>query len=149
MCIAAVGDNEQSGVEFAPAGVGLCRHPYPVLEHGEARDPRRAQQLRGGDSAEPAHERGADDAVRHDIAQCLLPGVASVEVGHASTAPVGNVDAQDGCGVVPRNVRPHADALEDAPRAVGQGDGALVEARLRVTVEGDGFDDRDPQARRA
>ena len=64
-------------------------------------------------------------------------------------APVGDVDAQDGCGVVPRDVRPHTDALENAPRAVGQGDGALVEARLSVAVEGDRFDDRYPQARRA
>ncbi len=99
----------------------------------------RAHARRAASSSMPP--RCAQRLPQH-VPRCrLLTGVAEgielvlrgVQAREAEVAGIGDVDLADRRGVRGDRV-PHAEGLEDAPRAVAERGGALIEARLRVAL---------------
>src|SRR5690606_21406931 len=102
----------------------------------------RADQVDAFERVEPCCERRAETARRHHVAERRGTGVSGGEARRAEVTAVADVDRGDGAGVVAER-RPGAEALEHPPRGPGEGDGALVEARLALVAGGERFDHGD------
>src|SRR6185503_14715584 len=94
---------------------------------------------------EPTPQRRAHRTVDDDEAEGAQPLLRRVEARESKAAAVGNMDTANCCRFALQQ-RPDAQRIEDAPAAVGQCRGPIVEARLPERAERMSLDQDDVES---